>query len=101
MVPRNLTEGAVREFQAIIKDSRDDGPKTARELQAKLLDRFKAIAEGRGFGHRRDDAPFDPRFRFLNVRPYPFVIIYDKETRVVLRIIHGARDFRNVTLDDG
>ena len=98
MMPGNLSEIAIRDFRRILQDSRDYGPRASRELQSRLLHRFEMIGQGRGLGHRRTDADYDATVRFVRVRPYPFVVIYDADSRIVLRIIHGARDFRALEL---
>ena len=99
MVPQNLAEAALEDFAKIINGSRDYGAHTTKTLQTQLLARFEAVAEGRAIGHVRSDATFDPDVRFINLLRFPFVIVYDQQSRIVLRIIHGRRDFRALILD--
>lgn len=98
MIPGNLSEVAIRDFRKILRDSRDYGPQASRELQSRLLHRFRMIGQGRGLGHRRTDADYDSSVRFVRVRPYPFVVIYGADSRIVLRIVHGAQNFRALDL---
>lgn len=64
---------------------------TARRTADRLLARCRAIENGTAIGHQRRDVR--PRRPTLFVVEAPFVIAYSPDTRQVLRIIHGARDF--------
>ena len=100
-LPANLSQAAIRDLRTILKGSRDYGSISALQLQARIFSRFAPIGDGRGLGHIRVDAPFEPQIRFMNLKSCPFVIVYDADARVVLRIIHGARDFRSLLTDGG
>ena len=64
---------------------------------ARMVDRIEAAIRGLtempGKGHTRDDVA-DPRYRFWTVRPYVIGYRFDDVTLTVVRVIHGARDFR-------
>jgi plasmid stabilization system protein ParE len=67
------------------------GAGTARRVQQRLEDRLVRIAEGRATGHVRADVPTSLPVRFDVVRP--FVIAFELDTKIIIRILHGARDF--------
>jgi plasmid stabilization system protein ParE len=48
-----------------------------------------------GKGHRRNDVS-DPRYRFWAVHPWIVVYRYDHETLTVVRVVHGARNLRQL-----
>jgi plasmid stabilization system protein ParE len=70
------------------------GAGTARRLQQRLEERFVRIAEGRVIGHIRADVPTSLPLRFDVVRP--FVIAFEPETKIIIRVLHGARDFGTI-----
>jgi antitoxin ParD1/3/4/toxin ParE1/3/4 len=53
------------------------------------------LAEYPGMGHSRRDVS-DPRCLFHVVRPYVIAFDHDDATVTILRVIHGARNFRRV-----
>lgn len=65
----------------------------------KLCDKIKAavelLGEMPGAGHTRPDVK-DQRYRFWSVRPYVIVYRYTSRTLTVIRVLHGARDFRKL-----
>ena len=48
-----------------------------------------------GIGHVRADVP-NPDYRFRVVRPYLIAYQHDDESVTIVRIVHGARDFRRI-----
>lgn len=89
--PGNLSRRAERDLSDIVERSIElYGPDRADTIEGKIIRRCREIAEGRGLGHVRPDAPGRRAFRFWPVRP--FVIVYDADTRIVIRILHGRRD---------
>lgn len=71
--------------------AREWGLATAQQTAARLLTRVHAVAGGTAIGHERRDVR--PRRRTLFLVEEPWVIAYSPDTRQVLRILHGARDF--------
>lgn len=70
------------------------GVRTADRTRARLRARFEGIARNEFPGIRRHDLPADLPLRFVN-QP-PFVIAFDPETRIILRILHAHRDFPGI-----
>ncbi|HEX8914645.1 MAG TPA: type II toxin-antitoxin system RelE/ParE family toxin [Humisphaera sp.] len=74
--------------------ARDNIP-AADKLENDLHAAMRMLERMPGAGHRRADVR-DERYRFWSVGPY--VIAYRTERRsiVVVRVVHGARDFRKL-----
>lgn len=36
----------------------------------------------------------------MSTTPYPFLIVVDRRLRLVLRVIHARRDYRDMVIDD-
>jgi plasmid stabilization system protein ParE len=56
---------------------------------------IRGLAEMPGKGHARRDVT-DPRYRFWAVRPYVIDYHYDDGSLTVVRVVHGARNFRRL-----
>ena len=69
--------------------SLDSAVRVVEEIESSI----RKLAEMPGMGHGRADVR-DPRYRFWKV--YSYIIVYRHERKVlrVVRIVHGARDFR-------
>jgi toxin ParE1/3/4 len=85
-----------RRADADIRDICDyiarDNESVADKLDQRLHEAIQRLAEMPGLGHQRDDVR-DPRYRWSVGN---FVIAYriDRSTLIVLRVVHGARNFR-------
>lgn len=87
----NLSRRAQRDLAGIVERSTGlHGPDQADRMEGEILRRCREIAQGRGLGHVRPDAPRGRAFRFWPIPP--FVIVDDPKTRVVVRVLHGRRD---------
>ena len=67
----------------------------ADRLLMKIQDAAFLLAEFPGLGHVRADVS-DPRYLFWTVRPYVLAYRHTRRTLHVVRVIHGARDFRRI-----
>ncbi len=70
-------------------------PATADQVVAEFYDAIQLLAEQPGMGHTRFDVA-NPRYRFWCV--YRYIIAYrtDRKPFTVARVIHGARDFKQI-----
>ena len=66
----------------------------SRQAETELQAKFAAITVGDAKGHFRRDVPRNRGVRFENVKP--FVVAFRTADRVIIRIVHGARDMRRV-----
>jgi plasmid stabilization system protein ParE len=70
-----------------------DNRVAADRIEADIYLRIDKLAEVPGAGHRRSDVP-DARVLFVNVPPYSIAYKYDEDSVTIIRVLHGARDFR-------
>jgi len=62
---------------------------------AEIHSAISMIAQLPGMGHTRSDVRVDS-FRFWSVYSYLIAYQYDDEEVIVFKVIHGARDLREV-----
>ena len=75
------------------------GEPIARDMVIRIHDRLDLIRTRPGLGHRREDlVPAD--LRIWTVPPYLIVYQHDDKHLVVIRIIHSARDIRELLISD-
>ena len=70
-----------------------DNVNAADKLAGQIHQALTLLAEMPGIGHSRRDIS-NPRYCSWTVRPYVIVYRYSSRTLTVVRILHGARDFR-------
>ena len=88
----NMEEEALRDLETILRDSLSFGPDATDRMRHRLLAHFRRIADGILMGHRRPDIPTSTPMAFIVVRPTHYLIVYNPETRRILRILDGRRD---------
>jgi plasmid stabilization system protein ParE len=97
-----LSAQALEDVAEILEYLRiEAGQNVASRMAARLDERFRKIATGIALGHKRGDVPSRRPLRFSVERPY--VVAFDPETRLIVRVVHGARNFRRLfpEEDDG
>lgn len=70
-----------------------DSVQNATRMNDRLEQGIRGLLVMPGKGHVRKGVK-DPRFRFWAVRPYVIAYRYDERTLTVVRVVHGARNFR-------
>jgi plasmid stabilization system protein ParE len=70
-----------------------DKVSAADRLMGRIEDAIELLRRMPGAGHRRKDVR-DPRYRCWPVRPYVIVYRYNDEALTVVRVLHGAMNFR-------
>jgi toxin ParE1/3/4 len=95
-----LSRLAQREFNEAARWIASDSPSAARALRDAVQRAAHLIAEHPLIGVSRPDLAPAP-FRFLVVRGFPYLAIYDPTTPppTIVRIVHGARDLPEVLRD--
>jgi plasmid stabilization system protein ParE len=92
---RTLSRAAARDLAAILDQSLERwGPSVAAATEERILRRIDQVAEGAAVGHRRPDIRTRQPVLFLVEDPW--VIAFDPQIRVVLRILHGRRDVPSI-----
>lgn len=78
-------------WEYIAAESVDVADRVVGRIEADIAQ----LAQMPGMGHQRADVK-DPRLLFWMVRPYVIVYRHTRRTLYVVRVLHGARDFRRV-----
>jgi plasmid stabilization system protein ParE len=71
-----------------------DNPGAAVRVEEGLHDAMRTLTEFPGMGHTRSDVA-NPAYRFWTVAPYVIAYRVEGETLIVVRVLHGARNFRD------
>jgi toxin ParE1/3/4 len=72
-----------------------DNVSAADRLRDRIEQAAARLAEMPGIGHTRADVR-SSRYRFWNVRPYVLAYRYTARTVTIVRVLHGARDFKRI-----
>jgi plasmid stabilization system protein ParE len=72
-----------------------DNPEAAERLDARIHEVIRLLARFPGMGHIRADVP-DERYRFHSVGNYAIAYRIEGKMVVIVRVVHGARDFRQI-----
>jgi toxin ParE1/3/4 len=90
-----LSAEARRDLRKVWSSIAPDNRDAADEMCEKLHDALELIAQMPGIGHNRAEVS-EKKYRFWAVKP--FVIAYRVSSKrvTIMRIVHGARDFRTL-----
>lgn len=97
-MPYRLSPQANMDIEAICDYMAESDPAAADRLEDRIHDALKLLAELPGMGHRRQDVS-DPRYRFWSVGKYVIAYRHEEEL-IVVRVLHGAREFRKLFNDE-
>lgn len=86
---------ADRDLEKIWLHIASDNPDAADRVDEELHSAMKMLAMMPGMGHRRSDVE-DSRYRFWKVFSYLIAYRVERSVLIVVRVIHGARDFRKL-----
>jgi toxin ParE1/3/4 len=67
----------------------------ANKVVEKLEDAIRGLVDLPGKGHTRADVK-NESYRFWSVYSYVIAYRYDDQTLTVVRVLHGARNFRRI-----
>jgi plasmid stabilization system protein ParE len=73
----------------------EDNPDAADRLDEQLHRAIELLAKFPGLGHSRADVK-DKRYLFRAVGNYVIAYRLEKKELIVVRVVHGARDFRKL-----
>lgn len=73
----------------------EDNPEAAGRLDQQIHRAIQLLAKFPGIGHSRPDVK-DKRYLFRAVGNYIIAYRVEKKELVVVRVVHGARDFRKL-----
>ncbi|WP_237480549.1 type II toxin-antitoxin system RelE/ParE family toxin [Lichenibacterium dinghuense] len=96
-----FTQTALDEIELILDGAlKYGGAEHARKVRTRFQRLFDHIDRGVGLGSARPDIGLGDEIRFVSTTPYPFLIVVDRRLRLVLRVIHARRDYRDMVIDD-
>ena len=90
-----ISKRADRDIEAICDYIARDNVTAADKLDQRLHEQIKRLSDTPALGHQRADVP-DPRYRFWVVGNYVIAYRMQRSTLIVVRVVHGARDFRKL-----
>jgi plasmid stabilization system protein ParE len=90
-----ISRRADRDIERICGRIAEDNPAAAERLDEEIHETVKLLARFPRLGHRRTDVP-DTRYLFRAVRNYVIAYRLEGLELVVVRVVHGARDFRKL-----
>jgi plasmid stabilization system protein ParE len=90
-----ISRRANNDLNAIWDHVARDSAAAADKVEADLHAAMRLLAEFPGLGHGRREVK-DARYRFWRVHSYLVAYRLDGRTLVVVRVLHGARDLRQV-----
>ncbi len=73
----------------------EDNPDAADRLDQEIHQAIQLLAKFPGMGHARPDVQ-DKRYLFRAIGNYVIAYRLEKKELVVVRVVHGARDFRKL-----
>ena len=93
-MPANLTPLAEADMIEVLARSLAFGTAVSRATRGKLIAYFARIERGVALGHKHSSIAHRDDVRCVSEPP--LVIFYDQRTRLVLRIVDGRRDLRDL-----
>lgn len=90
-----LTPDAHDDLTEIWQNISDHSEDAADRMIAHIFSDLDRLLTFPGIGHTRDDVQVRS-YRFWSVRPFVIAYRYSSTERMVMRVIHGARDIRSM-----
>ncbi|HMO26777.1 MAG TPA: type II toxin-antitoxin system RelE/ParE family toxin [Tepidisphaeraceae bacterium] len=73
----------------------ESSPQNAHRVIDAVESAVASLSRMPGMGHRRRDVS-DARYRFWTVHSFVIAFRFDETKLVIVRVVHGARDFRRL-----
>lgn len=90
-----LSRRADADIETICARIAKDNPDAAERLDERIHSAIQMLAQFPGMGHTRADVQ-DKRYLFWAVGNFVIAYRVDPKGLVVIRVVHGARDFRKL-----
>ena len=90
-----ISRAADKDIERICDHIANDNPDAADRLDGKIHRAIQLLAKFPGMGHTRSDVK-DKRYLFRAIGKYVVAYRVEKKEVVVVRVVHGARDFRQL-----
>jgi addiction module RelE/StbE family toxin len=86
---------AQADLREIVSYISNANPTACERLLAEIEAAVSRLAAFPNIGHRRRDVS-NKRYRFWNIKPFVVAYRFDDNVLTVVRVVHGARDFRSM-----
>lgn len=97
----NFTQTALDEIEAILEGALTyGGADHTRKVRHRFQSLFDTLDSGVGLGSPRTELGLSDEIRFIPTVPYPFIVILDRRHRLILRVIHARRNYRETVIPD-
>jgi plasmid stabilization system protein ParE len=93
-----VSDQALTDMVELLEYIRNDRPSAAERMHDRLWRELDFLCEHPFIGHLREDVR-DDRYRFKRVKSCLICYRLDGSDLRVVRILHGARDFRRVQFE--
>lgn len=90
-----ISRRANADIEALCDRIAENNPDAAEELDERLHEAIKLLARFPRMGHTRADVT-DPRYLFWAVGKIIIAYRLEDKELLVVRVVHGARDFRKL-----
>lgn len=90
-----ISRQAQTDIEHICDEIAKNNPDAAELLDARLHEAMELLAQFPRMGHTRADVS-DKRYLFWSVGKYVIAYRLEAEGLLVIRVLHGARDFRRL-----
>jgi toxin ParE1/3/4 len=90
-----ISRQANKDIERICEGIAENNPDAADRLDEQIHRAIQLLADFPGMGHTRADVK-DRRYLFWTVGSYVIAYRVDQKGLVVVRVLHGARDFRRL-----
>ncbi len=90
-----ISRRADTDIERICDRIAEDNPGAADRVDEQIHRAIQMLARFPGIGHRRADVA-DKRYLFRSVGSYVIAYRVEPKELVVVRVLHGARDFRRL-----
>lgn len=93
-----VSDQALSDLVEILEYIRNDRPPAAERMDERFWREFDFLCEYPFAGHMRADVR-DERYRFKRVKSFLVCYRIEQSDLRIVRVLHGARDFRNVKFE--
>jgi toxin ParE1/3/4 len=90
-----ISRQASRDIEQICDHIAEDNPAAADRLDGRVHRAIQMLAKFPGMGHTRSDV-LDKQYLFWSIASYVIANRIDQDALRIVRVLHGARNFRQL-----
>ena len=98
MIRLTITDRAIADLFEILDYIQEQNAAAATDMDDRFWREFDFLCDFPGAGHSRSDVQ-DVRYRFRCIKSYVICYRVDGSDLRILRVLHGARDFRHIEFE--